>query len=184
MTRTEISGYIQIVVGAVGIVLTLLTAPSILDAFGEVAAGEGLPPALNSVRGGIQVFGVMLILSVLVLLVVVGASITLSTLFKAAGATRPILSASCLVVGAIGMAGSASLGIFGHLLWVPAFIGSFGALLVSTIAAHEKPESDAAIGVGVLFVMLFLLTGLFTLAAMGNAAREAREENMWANLAK
>jgi len=111
MTRVEISGYIQIVVGVVGIVLTLLTAPSVIDAFGDVASGEGLPPALNSFSGGVRVFAVMLVLCLLVLLVAVGASITLSTLFKAAGATHPILSASCLVLGVLGMAGSASLGV-------------------------------------------------------------------------
>ena len=68
------------------------------------------------------------------------------------------------------------------MLWVPAFVGSFGASLVSMIAVQEKPESEASLGVAVLFVVLFLTTGLFTLGAIANAAREARNDNIMANL--
>jgi len=50
------------------------------------------------------------------------------------------------------------------------------------IAVQEKPESEASLGVAVLFVVLFLTTGLFTLGAIANAAREARNDNIMANL--
>jgi hypothetical protein len=173
MTRLEISGYVQIVIGLVGIVLTLLTAPSILDAFGHVTAGQGLPREFNTVSGGIRVFGVMVVLGVLLLLVIIGASITLSTFFKAAGAGHPTLAASWLVLGIFGMAATATLGLFRSPLWVPGFVGSLGALLIAAAAMDkDDPKGEAAGLVAFFFLILFLGTGAVTVGIMSSPGRD------------
>jgi hypothetical protein len=173
MTRLEISGYVQIVIGLVGIVATLLTAPAILDAFGQVTAGQGLPQEFNNVSGAIRVFGVMLVLGVLLLLVVMGASITLSALFKAAGAGHPTFAASALILGVCGMAATATFGVFRSPLWVPGFVGSLGALL-SAGAAMGKGDPDGTVPgtISVIFLILVLITGAGALAAMSRPGIE------------
>jgi hypothetical protein len=167
MSRLELSGYVQIVIGLVGIIVTLLTAPTILDAFGQLTGGHGLPSEFNSVSGGIRIFAVMVVLAMLVMLVVIGASITLSTLFTAAGAGRPMLAASCVVVGVFGMALCATFGALQSLLWIPAFVGSLGVLLVGAASMGTKdPSGETAATIAALFIVIFLMTGLGTVASM------------------
>ncbi|SRR5258705_3337107 len=173
MTRLEISGYVQVVIGLVGIVITLLTAPSILDAFGQVTAGHGLPNEFNTVSGAIRVFGVMLVLAVLLLLTIMGASITLSTLFKATGAGHPTFAATALVLGVFGMAATATFGVFRSPLWVPGFVGSLGALLSGGAAmGKDDPDGTAPGMLALIFLILFLMSGLGTLGTMASRGND------------
>jgi len=70
------------------------------------------------------------------------------------------------------MAASATFGIFRHPLWVPAFVGSFGALITSATSAAEKPsEGSEATGlVALIFLVIFFFTGAITLGVMSQPA--------------
>jgi hypothetical protein len=163
MSRVEISGYVQIVIGIVGIVLTLLTAPTILDAVGAVSSGGGMPADFAGASGAIRIFAVLTILFVLGLLVVLGAAITLSTLFRALGAHHPVVAAFGITCGTLALAVTATLAILGIRFWVAGFVGTLGLFVVGVVACKDEPELQG-VGIAALIgLALFLITGLGTL---------------------
>jgi len=163
MSRLEISGYIQIVVGLVGIVLTILTAPALLDAVGQVSSGEGMPAEFSGVGGAIRVFCVLMILFVLVLLVILGLSTTLSALTRALGAKHPFLAALTAVAALVSLAVTVTLGAFESAFWAAGFVGSLGWCVLSFVACRDGEDLKSFSDTGVTFVILLLATGLGTL---------------------
>ena len=166
MSRVEISGYIQIVVGIIGIVLTLLTAPTILDAFGSIASGKEMPVEFANASGVIRIFCVLFILFILLLLVVMGMAITLSTIFKALGASNPTLASLLGVIGIVSLALTATLAVLGVRFWVPGAVGTLGLFVMSFVACADDDQYGNVAGTAIAFLLLFFVTGLGTLMTM------------------
>jgi hypothetical protein len=159
MSRLEISGYIQIVIGIVGIVVTVLTAPAMLDALGNVGGKGALPPEFAGVGGAIRIFSVLFVLIVMILVVLLGLSITISTLAKALGACHPLAVALCTTLGASALAVTITLGVIGSSLWIPGFVGFLGLALCSLTACRDNEKLESTTITAGIFVVLFLITG-------------------------
>ena len=59
MSRSEISGYVQIVTGAVGIIVTVLASRAMLDALGKIRPSGNLPPEFSGISGAVRIFAVL-----------------------------------------------------------------------------------------------------------------------------
>jgi hypothetical protein len=169
MSRIEISGYIQIVLGIVGIVTTILTAPQLLDAVGTISAGGTMPSEFQGASGAIKIFCIMLILSVLTFLVTFGVAITLSTLTKALGAHHPLIASTGLTVGLVASALTTTLAVLRIPYWVPGFVGSLGLFVVGFVACRDDERLNATAFASLASIVVFLLTGLGTIIASGSA---------------
>lgn len=163
MSRIEISGYVQIVVGIVGIIATLLTAPTILDAVGSLTAGGAMPAEFAGASGAIRIFSVLAILFVLALLVVLGVAVTLSTLFGSLGAHHPVIAALGITCGTLALAVTTTLAILGIRFWVAGFVGTMGLIALGAVACKDGEQLHGVGITGLVGVVLFLVTGFGTL---------------------
>lgn len=165
MTRIELSGYVQIVIGIVGIVLTLLTAPSILDAIDALGAGQALPREFAGIGGAIRIFSVVFVLVALVFLVSLGLSITLSTLASGLGAYHPMLCAGMAVGALICFSISITLAALGTPIWVPSLACAVALTILSVVAAADSHLPHFWV-TGSIFVGILFLIGLATIPAV------------------
>lgn len=165
MSRIEISGYVQIVIGVLGTAATLLTASSFIDAFGMVAATGQMPHQFVGASGTIRIFSVLVLLFVFLLLVALGMGVTLSTLVKALGANHPVLVSLAAVLGVLSLAATATLAITGSSYWVAGFVGSLGLLTISIISCRDDNRHHRASIAALAFLVIFLATGAGTLIA-------------------
>ncbi|MFN4097309.1 MAG: hypothetical protein ACK4GG_11130 [Sphingomonas sp.] len=165
MSRVEISGYLQIVVGVVGIIVTVLTAPAMLDAVGGLASGQAMPQEFRSVSGFIRVFCVLFVLVALLMMILIGMSITLGTLFKALNANHPTTAATLLVLAILASTISVTLAVFATYFWVPGVIASVGlTVMFLTACLDEKELSNTALA-GVVTLFMFFGAGFVVLLA-------------------
>ncbi|MBB4097878.1 hypothetical protein [Sphingomonas kyeonggiensis] len=166
MNRIEVSGYIQIVVGIIGIVVTILTAPAMLDAIGSIASGQSLPHEFSNVSGILRVFCVIFILIILMTLIIFGMSITLSSLLNILGANHPMMASTFFILGVTAFSVTATLGLFKILLWIPGVVGAIGCLVVFLVACFDDEKMENIWGTFGICIFVFLATGFVTVLAM------------------
>jgi hypothetical protein len=164
--RQEIAGYLQMIIGAAGIVVTLLTAPALLDAIGQMSGPGSLPDEFTGASGAVRIFSVFFVLFCFCLLVILGLSVTVSTLAKSMGANHPFLTALFTVLAIVTLSITTSFAIMGIRFWVPAFVASLSFMWLIFAAATDDDELGNVKGITILGSALFLITGLGALATM------------------
>lgn len=174
MTRVEIAGYVQIVVGLVGIVLTALTAPAALDALGQISSGSGVPAEFAGVGGAIRVFVVLFVLIALLFLVALGFTITLSTLTRALGGANPLHVSGAIVCALLSFATCATLLVFSGMFWLPAFVGGLVLLIMGFVGAND-PDGGDFWGVFGLGLIPFIVCGIIALVSLSPAVQNQTE---------
>lgn len=161
-SRRNLAAYIEIVIGVIGIALTLLTAPDLLKVAGLASVESGVPPELRGAEGAIRLFSVMFVLIVMVFLVLIGTSMLLSNLLERLGACYPFGSALTAVASLIGLAVTITLGLLESSLWVPGFVGTLGLAVVSIVASIDDGKDEQKLGstltTTIIFLVLFLAT--------------------------
>jgi hypothetical protein len=161
------------VIGAVGIVVTLLNVPTILDAAGRVGAGEGLPPEFEGAGGMVRVFTTAFAFVVFTFLICLGLAVTLSSLASALGAPFPMLTSSLFVAGLLSLAVTVTLALYRSPFFVAAFVGTLLAFLLGSVAAVER-ELNVFWATFTLGLIAFLITGFGTLFAAGHIKDDGR----------
>jgi hypothetical protein len=164
MSSLELSGYIQIVVGVVGIIVTLLAAPSFLDGISKIRKGGTLPPEFDGVGGALRVFAIIAVLLVLLFMVAVGLVVTLSTLTVAMGAVHPHATSACLIAALLFYTVTLTLVAYRQPLWLPAFVGGCWLLAYSLIAALTE-DLSLLILMAIPFAFAFVISGVAALNA-------------------
>jgi hypothetical protein len=165
VNRLELSGYAQIVVGVVGILVTVFSAPSLLETFDTIGSGHSMPPELKTLTEGAKLFGLLLILLSLVFLMLLGIATTVSVALSKIGLPHPLLLSTVATGALFTLAVALTLALLGNPYWVAAFIAGFGMAVSAWVGVRTKfEEADFSITAG-LFLLLFLGTGLVTLMA-------------------
>lgn len=165
MSRMEVQGYVNIVIGAIGIAVTILTAPSLLDTLSHIGGGGAIPKELASVGGAIRIFAVLFILIVFMAVLLFGLSVTLSSVFRAFEAKHPTISAMLCVSSLTALAVTMTLAFLDNIFWVPGFVGTIGLVVAMLTSLRDDDEHGGTWGVIALFLFLFFGTGFFTLLA-------------------
>lgn len=176
MSRAEISGYVQIVIGAVGIIVTVLASPAMLDALGQIGPSGNLPPEFSGISGAVRIFAVLFVMLCFVLLLMIGLALVLSAVFRALGSGHPFLTGFFAIATVVCLAVTVTLAVISINYWIAGFIASF-MLVWMTFASTEKAEEDGSASsslgtIGLIGSILFLITGGIT--AIGNSAAERR----------
>jgi len=160
MSRVEISGYVQIIVGVIGTVVTVLTAPSMLDAVDAMGSGQVLPPEFAGVGGAMRIFSVVFVLAAFLFLIALGLAITFSTLTKALGAQFPLICAAMAVGALVAFAATITLAALGTPLWKPGFVGGLSLVILAIVAgAHNGLEAFWIVGAICALIFLFMAMG-------------------------
>jgi lysylphosphatidylglycerol synthetase-like protein (DUF2156 family) len=171
MTKSEVSGYVQIVIGAIGIVVTILTAPAMLDAIGQIGGPSGLPPEFAGVSGAVRIFSVLFVLFAFAMLLMLGLALVMVPVFRSLGSAHPFLTGFFTVATVVSLAMTATLAALGINYWIAGFVASL-SLIWMTFATLEKDKEDEEYGgiavVATVGSIIFLFVGGIT--AMGNAA--------------
>lgn len=163
MDRNEISGYVQIAVGIVGILLTCVSTPSIVGIFHGVVTPGALPSQLALVVEELKVFGTMLILLSLMGLIFLGVVTTASIFLERRNLAHPLL-VSTIVAGALFMAATTStLALFDNGYWVPAFVAAMGMIVSAWVGLRGGFDSENFSVTAGFFLFAFLGTGFVTL---------------------
>ncbi len=161
---TELLGYLNMAIGLVGIVLTALTAPSLLH-LGAKIRTEALPGEFAGLGAVVRTLSVLLVLTTFMFLLGLGMAMTLTQVTEPLGAARPILTATLIVGALYSAAATCALAIYRNGLAIPGVVGTVGLGAVSFVAAL----SDEPNAFGLAFTMVivvFLGTGFFTLMFM------------------
>lgn len=162
---SEVLGYVNMAIGVVGIVLTVLSAPTLLH-LGTNVGTEALPPELTGIGGIIRTVAVLLILVVFVFLLALGMALTIATVTTAMGAALPMLTAVLIVAALFSVAATAALAAYRHALWVPGVIGSLSLATLASVAALSTNPTALPLTFCIALAV-FLGTGALTLLAMG-----------------
>ena len=126
----ELNSYMQMAIGLVGILVTVLSSPSFVDGFYKIRAADGLPPQFEGLAGGIRLFCVMFVLLIFGFLVLLGLAMTLTRIAAGMGAARPMLCASFLVAGLTCLAVTATLAAYRSSYAVPAAVSALTLVLL------------------------------------------------------
>lgn len=182
MSRTEISGWIQVVTGLVGLYFTVTSSAPALQALNQLGTSGGLPAEFQGAQGFIKVFLVLLAIIVLLCLVLIGLSILLGALFRGLGAKAPQHASFALVMALVFMAISLTLGVFGHALWlVTGMIGLLLGLVAGVAAADGTQDSIwGTVGVGTFVI---LLAGGGATAIMAGVSHQSAQDRADASAA-
>lgn len=154
MTRAEISGWLQVIIGLVGLYFTVTNSAPALNALSSLSAGQGLPAEFDGAQGFIKVFLLILALSVLLSLVLIGVAILLAAVFRGLGAARPVHTAFSLMMSLLFAACGLTAAVYGNSTWVFAILFMLSCWVIAGIAgvsAGNDPEGDP------FWVCLFLL---------------------------
>jgi hypothetical protein len=81
-------GLAGVIVGLVGIYLTVLSSPVALDAIGTAVSGSGLPEQFKGLSGFITIFSVIRLILLSFIFLFIGLVASLSMLFKVLGMKR------------------------------------------------------------------------------------------------
>lgn len=137
MTRVEVSGWIQVVTGLVGLYFTITNSGPALDALSRMGSGQGLPVEFQGAQGFIKVFLLILALSVLIALVLIGFAVLLGALFRGLGAANPLHASFSLVAALFFGSTAVTTAIFGNPIWVFAVLFMLSCLVLAGIAGVD-----------------------------------------------
>lgn len=172
MTRSEISGYVQTVIGAIGIIVTILASPAMLDAFGQIGSSNGLPSEFGGISGAVRIFAVLFVLFCFVLLLMIGLSLVLSTVFRALGSGYPFLTGLFAIATVMCLAVTVTLAVLDVNFWITGFIAVFTLVWMTFASTQEPDEEGEALGtvavIAIVGSILFLISGAITV--IGNAS--------------
>lgn len=176
MTRAEVSGYVQIVIGAIGIVVTILASPAMLDAIGQMGGSGNLPPEFTGISGAVRIFAVLFVMFCFALLLVIGLSMVLSTVFRVIGSGHPFLTSLFAVMATLCLSVTVTLAVLHINYWITGFL-AFGTLFWMCFASTAKPDEDSEAISGIAGIaaggsILFLICGAVTVLANAAASRE------------
>ena len=164
MNSYDVSGYLQIAIGIVGIVLTLVNVQKLVPDIEQFTKGTGAPPELDNLSGFFRVCIVLTLLLLMLFLIAFGFSVVLSEAYKGLGAKYPQLSAAMTVAALLSLSVSLSLAAYRNSYWISGIVGTLGAGLGAVISA-VNPDIGTYWTVATLFTIAFLVSGAFTVAA-------------------
>jgi len=162
MTPADISGYLQIAIGIVGIVLTLANVRKLVPDIEYFSKGTGAPPELDNLSGFIRVLIVFLLLVLMIFLISFGFSVVLSQAYTSLGAKYPLLSSSMTILSLMALSITFTLAAYKNSFWVPGILGSLASGLLSLIAAVNLDISTFWTAL-IVSLIIFLFVGLITL---------------------
>ena len=140
VSRSEVSGWLQVVIGLVGLYFTVTNSGPALEALSRMGTGQGLPVEFQGAQGFIKVFLLILALSVLIALVLIGLAVLLGSLFKGLGAKNPLHASfsmtAAIFFGSVGVTGA----IFGNPVWVFAVLFMLSCLVLTGVAGIDDGE--------------------------------------------
>ena len=154
MTRAEASGWLQVIIGLVGLYFTVTNSAPALNALSSLSAGQGLPAEFDGAQGFIKVFLLILALSVLLSLVLIGVAILLAAVFRGMGGARPVHAALSLVMGLLFAACGLTAAVYGNSTWVFSILFMLSCWVIAGIAGVSDgadPEGDP------FWICLFIL---------------------------
>jgi hypothetical protein len=152
MKRLE--AYLQIVIGFVGIVVTLLTAPNIPGLLGHLAAGAPLPQELQGVSGALRMYAIMFALSAMLFLFIMGMTVVFSSITEALGAKNPLHSSGALIGCLSMLALMGTLSVFSSPGWFVPLVAAIFLFLMSVAAAADIAAFWVLCGVGLFITTL------------------------------
>lgn len=164
MSASEISGYLQIILGIAGIVLTLTNIQRLIPDIEHFTRGKGAPPELDNVAGFARLYIVLFLLVLMMFLICFGLSVTASTLYKALGAKFPLLSSTMTIVAIVSLSLTVTLASFRNRFWVPGIIGTLASAILAVVSA-VNPEINAFWSIIVISTIIFLIVGCITAVA-------------------
>lgn len=155
-------------VGVAGIIVTVLTAPSLLAAVGAIGSQKGLPPGFTNVGGAVATFVTVFVVVAFCFLVVMGIVVGLADVAQRLGAPRPVHIASLTVAGLLALTLAVTLIAFNSSLWLPVVLAAVFLFLAALAAS--RPTLDPmwmALSIG---CVVFIVTGGLSVATMGDAS--------------
>lgn len=158
--------YINIAVGMIGIVVTVLASPSILG-LGASIKFEKLPQELKGFGSGIRLFGILLVLIVFVFILSLGIVLTLIPLASVLGAAQPVLLSVLAVAAIISAAITLALLLLHSPLSLPGIVGTIGLGVLATTAGIVADNRAIAILFSVFFFG-FAVTGVIAFLALAD----------------
>ena len=168
MNSADVIGYIQIVVGIVGIILTLTNFQNLVPEVGHFANGRGAPPELDNLSGFIRVSIVLTILLLMLFMITFGFSVVLSQAFAVLGARFPQLSSVMTIISLLSLSITLALAAFRNSYWISGVVGALGSGLGAIVAAVNDDLGTYWL-VTSIFIVLFLITGAITVIARAGA---------------
>lgn len=159
MSAAEISGYVQIVIGLIGIALTITNIRKLVPDINLFAGKNGAPPGLDNASGFLRILLLFCLLNFTAFLICMGFSITLSSVYKSLSANSPLLSSSMTIAAIVSMSVTSAMGLYRIRFWVPGFVGSTG-LAACAIVSAVTPSMDVFWTAAGISLALVAVTGL------------------------
>jgi hypothetical protein len=135
--RAELSGWVQVVIGLVGLYFTVTQGGPALEAISAVGAGRALPPEFTGIHGGIRVFLFLLTLVTTLAFLLIGLGIVLGAVFRHVGAKMPLHGAYAVISAIVLLCASLSFAIFDILLWPITSLLALLCVVLSCIAGID-----------------------------------------------
>jgi hypothetical protein len=164
MSASEISGYIQIVLGLIGIFLTITNIRKLVPDINLFTGGNGVPPGLDNTSGFLRIVLLLCLLNITAFLICMGLTVTLSTLYQNLLASHAVLASSMTIASIIAMSVSSAMAMYRIRFWIPGFVGTVGAAACA-IAAATSVEIEPFWVAAVLTLVLLAFTGLGVLVS-------------------
>jgi type III secretory pathway component EscU len=159
---SEISGYIQIVIGLTGIIITLVNVQRLIPDINLFTNAKGAPPELHNFSSFMRVLIVVILLLLMLFLLGMGFAVTLSTVYRSLGAQYPLLSASMTILTLTSLAVTLAMALYRYRFWVAGFVGSAGGFVLATVAALNDDLANFW-GTVAAVLFFFAITGFGTL---------------------
>src|SRR5690606_21125995 len=119
--------YTNMAIGLLGIILTVLTAPSILH-LGARVRTEDLPAEFSGLGAVLRTLGVALVLLTFMFILALGMVMTLTPVSTSLGAASPVLVTVLLVTAIYAASVTLALAMNGSILWIPGAVGTSFAM--------------------------------------------------------
>ena len=161
MSATALS-YLQILIGFVGILLTLLNIRRILPEFEFLAEHKVAPDELRNLSSFLRILMVLILVVFLFFLCAMGLVVILAQMFVAFGAQQPFLTSTLAIGSLIALCTSVALAILKMNYWIPGTMATFGLGFASLNAALD-PEPGVIWPPLALFSFMFFISGFFCL---------------------
>lgn len=171
MPRSEISGWVQVIIGLVGLYLTVQNGGPALDAISKLSRAGQLPPDFAGAQGVIRVFIFLLMLTTTLAMLAIGLGVLLAAVFRRLGAHMPIM-ASFSFIGTVFLGClTLTLAIFEAPVWVLSGLLT-GLGVVLTAMAGGYPNRNAyfiTLGMG---GSILVFIGMLAAGALSSGAPE------------